>query len=134
MTIQRKNLLSSGPLLGVYAFMLVFGFAAISYELVRVGWPLFLAANTLGNAAAILRLSGSWLGGQKYLMWALVGVFVHVMRGTFATSDSPHFREWLVPFVATYAAVGVLGYRKISGRYYAKSDKGGWSGNGAKVQ
>jgi len=130
--VQRKNVLSSGPLLAIYAFMLSFGYCVISGEMLRVGWPLFLAANAIGNVAAILRMSGSWLGSKKYLMWSLVGLFTHFARPTFDVEVSEYFNEWLGACVATYGVVGLLGYRKISRKYYAKSEKGGWKGSEAK--
>ena len=132
MTVQRKNVLSSGPLLAIYAFMLSFGYCVISGEMLRVGWPLFLASNAIGNVAAILRMSGSWLGSKKYLMWSLVGLFTHFARPTFDVEVSEYFNEWLGACVATYGVVGLLGYRKISRKYYAKSEKGGWKGSEAK--
>lgn len=134
MTIQRKNLLSSATLQGVYGFMLTFGYSVVSYEMLRVGWPLFLAANAIANVAAILRMSGSWLGGKKYLMWSLVGIFTHFTRETFSSAESDYFNAWLGAFLATTGAVAVLGYRKISGKYYAKSEKGGWKGSEGKSQ
>ena len=67
-------------------------------------------------------------------MWSLVGVFTHLTRDTFSSSDSPYFNAWLAAFVVTVAAVGMLGYRKISGQYYAKAPKGGPKGSEAKVQ
>ena len=134
MTIQRKNLLSSGPLQGIYGFMLAFGYSVVSYEMLHYGWPLFLAANAIANVAAILRMSGSWLGGKKYLMWTIIGVFTHYTRETFMQTDSPYYGAWLAAFVATTGAVGFLGYHKISSQYYAKSDKGAWRGSDAKAQ
>jgi len=134
MTVQRKNLLGSAPLQATYGFMLAFGYSVVSFEMLRLGWPLFLAANAIANVAAILRMSGSWLGGKKYLMWTLVGVFTHITRETFTASDTPYFNTWLVAFVATTVAVGSLGYRKIKSQYYAKSAQGGWQGSEAKTQ
>lgn len=134
MTIQRKNIFSSAALQATYAFMLTFGYTVVSYEMLRFGWPLFLAANAIANVAALLRMSGSWLGGKKYLMWSLVGLFTHFTRDTFTPSDSPYYNAWLGAFLATTGAVGLLGYRKITGQYYAKSEKGGWKGNEAKSQ
>jgi hypothetical protein len=131
MTVQRKNLLSSGPLLCIYAFILVFGYCVISTEMLRVGWTFFLASNAIGNTAAILRLSGTRLGARKYLMWTLFGVFTHIARPTFSSSGSPYpyFHAWLAACALSFVGVGVLGHRKISRDYYAKSERGGWKGN-----
>ena len=133
MTIQRKNVLGSGPLLGIYAFLLIFGYSVITTEQLRIGWPLFLASNAIANVAAILRMSGSWLGSKKYLMWSLIGIFTHMTRHTFVEDDSTYMRQWLVACVATFWVVGILAYRKISSKYYAKSDKGAWKGAEAKA-
>ena len=131
MTVQRKNIFPSGPLMAVYGFMLAFGYCTISYEMLRVGgWTFFAAANAIANCAAILRMSGSWLGGKKYLMWTLAGVLTHFVRHTFSGGDSPYHRQWVGACAVSFGFVGRLGYKKISSKYYAKNaEKGGWSGN-----
>jgi len=132
MTVQRKNIFASGPLLCVYGFMLLFGYCVVTYEMVRAGgWTLWAAANAIANAAAILRMSGSWLGGKKYLMWGLIGVFTHFMRGSFFGDDSPHTNTWRGLCALSYCFIGSLAYKKISSKYYAKAEKGGWSGHEA---
>merc|ERR1719483_2054684 len=123
MTIQRKNLLSSGPLLATYGFLIVFGYAVNFYEMVRIGWPLYFAANSIGNIAAVLRMSGSWVGKNKYLMWILIGGLTHVTRHTFM-GDTPLYLPWFGAFVVTFGAVGWVGYFKLTKKYYAKTENG----------
>ena len=128
MTVQRKNLGSVGSTMGCYFCMLVVGYYTVTSELVRAGgWPLFLASNALGNAAAVARMSGSWLGGHKYLMWSLVGVITHLTRHTFESGDTDYLQAWLAAFVLTYGAVGTLAYRKIMSKYYGKTESGSWA-------
>ena len=128
MTVQRKNLGSVGSTMGFYFCMLVVGYYTVTSELVRAGgWPLFLASNALGNAAAVARMSGSWLGGHKYLMWSLVGVITHLTRHTFESGDTDYLQAWLAAFVLTYGAVGTLGYRKVMSKYYQKTESGSWA-------
>ena len=127
MTVQRKNLGTVGSTMGFYFCMLVVGYYTVTSELVRAGgWPLFLASNALANGAAVTRMSGSWLGGQKYLMWSLVGVITHLTRHTFESGDG-YLHAWLAAFVLTYGAVGTLGYRKVMSKYYQKTESGSWA-------
>ena len=114
--------------------MLSFGYFVISTEMLRFGWPLFLASNAIANVAAILRMSGSWLGGKKYLMWSLIGIFTHFTRHTFMVADTPFYNYWLGSCLVTMGMVAYLGYKKISSQYYKKSEKGTWQGSESKAQ
>ena len=132
MTLQRKNLVPSAVLYGTYGFMLVFGYLVITGEMLRVGWPYYFAANAIANFSAILRMSGSRIGGKKYLMWCTISGITHLLHrspANFVTSETPYFYHWMGACVLSYAFLIRLGYKKISGKYYAKDDKGAWKGN-----
>ncbi len=121
MTIQRKNLLSSSALMGVYGVLLVLGFSVKVYECNLLGWTQTFATLALANVAALARMSGSRLGANKYVMWALIGVVTNLTRHTYAAGGAPYENAWLGAFAATTAGLGVVGYRKVSAEYYEKS-------------
>jgi hypothetical protein len=131
MTLQRKNLCPSAILYSVYAFMLTFGYVVITGEMLRVGWPYYFAANAIANISAILRMSGSWIGGKKYLMWLTVSCVTHLLHNSsadFVTAETPYFYHWAGACSLSYALLIRLGYKKIAGKYYAKDEKGAWKG------
>ncbi|CAB9521697.1 expressed unknown protein [Seminavis robusta] len=109
MTLNRKNVAPQGVLVGIYGFMLVGGFAVISYDdsfSHRTG-----VGGTVGGIAAILRMGP--LRVNKYILWtALWCVWYYVRMNRILPYYNTMF--WLKGMVITKILSTFLGLIKRS--------------------
>ena len=94
--------------------------AAVSASLAADLRPSWLAVQAAGEAA-----------GQHPMEWPSWAKYVRSLDRALLIVTGEGRRGDTHEEVAI-GVVGLLGYRKISRKYYAKSEKGGWKGSEAK--
>ena len=124
MTIRRKNLAPHGVLVFTYGAMLAFGFCLAAYEQQRVGY--YLLHNTLGNAAAVLRLHFRM---HKYLLWALIGALTQLGRQSIDDAW-PAAAYWPAAYGLSVAALLAVGWRKVRAKASAAKAEAAAGGKG----
>eukprot|EP00937_MAST-01D_sp_MAST-1D-sp2_P008148 g8148.t1 len=104
MTLRRKNLAGHRTVVGIYAFLLVAGFAITVRDLLHTGQ--LLLVHTIANVAASLRICA---GLDKFLVWALASALLYALRAAGAVDDT-----WTMAalFAASFAAKAWLNGRK----------------------